>query len=56
MIGYRIMKLQDGGYLVGLYSPQDNGMYNPPVFACTKVSEALEYIREHIDIETRKSS
>jgi len=46
---YTIMKLQDGGYVIQERGNTESGVYHPLIFACTKIGEALEYIREHME-------
>lgn len=52
---YSISKIQDGGYVV--FSRHSNN--DPfvgvalPVFACTKIGDALEYVREKLTNDSK---
>ena len=39
-----VHRLPDGGYMI-LDKPFDDMRYSPPLFACTTMKEALDYIK-----------
>ena len=40
-----IFRLPDGGYMVQERCLEDRGYFTPPLFACTSMKEALDYIK-----------
>lgn len=42
-----IHKMPDGGFVIFTQS-EISGAYNPPLFACTTIDEALKYIKKKL--------
>lgn len=50
---FKIVKLSDGGFLVSPVRDYDDGIGGRSIarFACSKIGDALEYIRERLTEE-----